>query len=99
MCVCVWVMQEMEPGHRRLSHPERLNCTLLFSLVWLAFFIKCDYLSDPCHIQGDTLRSFDILTATQDGHNLQRQSMQGNGEGRGMRGEVGRQDSTILSVC
>lgn len=38
--------------------------------------LEMHYLSHPCHIQGNTLRSFDILTATEDGHNLQRHSMQ-----------------------
>lgn len=38
--------------------------------------LELHYLSHPCHIQGNTLRGFDILTATEDGHNLQRHSTQ-----------------------
>jgi len=38
------------------------------------------YLSHPCHIQGNTLRRFDILAATEDGHNLQRHSTQAGGQ-------------------
>lgn len=45
--------------------------------------LRCNYLSHPCHIQGNTLRGFDILTATEDGHNLQRHSTQAGGQAGG----------------
>lgn len=47
--------------------------TAFFFVVWS---LEMHYLSHPCHIQGNTLRGFDILTATEDGHNLQRHSTQ-----------------------
>ncbi|PWA23222.1 hypothetical protein CCH79_00002169 [Gambusia affinis] len=55
--------------------------TILLCLS-LALFgpVQVRYLSHPCHSQGNTLRGFDILTATEDGHNLQRHSMQTGGQ-------------------
>lgn len=56
---------------------------LATALFFLGSF-EMHYLSHPCHIQGHALRCFDILTATEDGHNLQRHSTQaGSGSSRG----------------
>lgn len=44
--------------------------------LFFVWSLEMHYLSHPCHIQGNTLRGFDILTATEDGHNLQRHSTQ-----------------------
>lgn len=44
--------------------------------------VEVDYLSYPCHIQRHTLGGFDILAATEDGHNLQRHSAQAADEQR-----------------
>lgn len=68
-----------------LGHP--LVSIISHCFVFSAL-LRCNYLSHPCHIQGNTLRGFDILTATEDGHNLQRHSTQagrqagGNSKGK-----------------
>ena len=57
------------------------------------------YLSHPCHIQGNTLRGFDILTATEDGHNLQRHSTQaGRQAGGNSRGKTVSWTTAVRNV-
>lgn len=59
-------------------------CLFFLLFAWTG----SDYLSHPGHIQGDALRRFDILTATQDGYYSQRNSLQA-GERRGKGRERG----------
>lgn len=63
-----WLVEAFPLGHPLASIIS--HCFVFFALL------RCNYLSHPCHIQGNTLRGFDILTATEDGHNLQRHSTQ-----------------------
>lgn len=63
-----WLVEAFPLGHPLASI---ISHCFVFSAL-----LRCNYLSHPCHIQGNTLRGFDILTATEDGHNLQRHSTQ-----------------------
>lgn len=62
-----WLVEAFPSGRPLVS----ISHCFVFSAL-----LRCNYLSHPCHIQGNTLRGFDILTATEDGHNLQRHSTQ-----------------------
>lgn len=63
------------------------------------FYVEMHYLSHPCHIQGNTLRGFDILTATEDGHNLQRHSTQaGRQAGGNSRGKTVSWTTAVRNV-
>lgn len=64
-------------------------CLFFLLFTWTG----SDYLSHPGHIQGDALRCFDILTATQDGYYFQRNSLQaGERGGKGGKGVKGQEN-------
>lgn len=72
------------------------------AVFWGRFFFssfEVHYLSHPCYIQGNTLRRFDILAATEDGHNLQRHSTQaGRRAGGNSRGKTVSWTTAVRNV-